>query len=323
MLKKYKNIKKFNIKNAYVTMHGRWKNFYVEWYIGNLCNQRCSYCLNNDTYSQYYRDMTKEETDKVVNFINSLPEVCRIDIIGGEPSCFEHLFYAIENIKHNCTFNVLSNGRDEEFTEKFLSLSTQKRPMLDCITTHSEEYLREGKEKYFKHIDRLIELHHKYKHGEIEFNFLLDKEKTKEYKELIDYLYYKGYKENKINLVTSFVRRTRDAKETIKNFSITEIFDDEVKTYMQKDLLGERTNFLKHNEYCGEYCPIFTNYMYIRLDGKLDATSCEQEIITNKSIFDDDFDFEEEKRLLKQKCHCKRKPNNGVCGHVHGNHFEE
>jgi hypothetical protein len=214
----------------------------------------------------------------------------------------------------------MSNGQDEKFVEKYLSRGTQKRRMLICISAHYEMYLKD-KKGFLEHLDRLIALDGKYKHSEMEFAFLLDKEKTKEYTELIEHLYYEAKKKRGINLVTSYVRRTRDAKEVVKNFAATNYFDGEVREFLQEDLKGERTNFLRCNEFLGEYCPIYTNYIYIRVDGKLDATSCEQEIVTNKSIFDDDFDLEEEKRLLKQKCHCKHKPNNGGCGHVHGKHF--
>ena len=310
--------KKYTKKKYNIFFHSKLKHIKVEWYFGNVCDYKeCSYCLNKYTYNEYYRNMTKKETDKTIKFINSLKGVYDLLYIGGEPSTFKYLIYSIKKIKHNCRINIMSNAQNEKFIKKVLSMGTKERPVIVSATPHYEIYLKD-KEKFIKHLNNLFKIAKKYKFGELEFNVLLDKEKTKCYKEMIEYLYHVGYKKYGVPILTSFVRRDRSTKETIKNFVATEIFDEELKTFMQKDLLGSRTNFLKCNKYYGETCPALEHYLYIRLDGKIDGTSCPQEIITKKSIFDDDFNLEEEKQLVKQTCICKHQPNNGICGIAHG-----
>lgn len=305
-------------KDLRIKFHSRMSYYRIEWYYGNICNQRCSYCLNNHTYSDYYKNVTKEQVDKVVNFINNFPKpLFDIQFIGGEPSCFKHFFYALERINRRGRINVMSNGADEEFIEKLLSMGTRNNPVLICVSPHYEYYLKD-KEKFLEHLERIAKMNLKYEYGDLEFNVLLDQEKTKEYKELVEWVYHVARGKYKVCFVSSYVRRTRDAKEVVKNYAITSIFDKETRDYIREDFGGARLEYLRHNNHCGEICPVFENYVFIRMDGRLEATGCEQPIISNKSIYDDDFDLEEEKRQLTQVCKCKRQPNNGMCDHVHG-----
>ena len=92
----YKILKKFPSKKCFMNFHSKFKNYQVEWYFGNICNETCSYCLNKYTYEQYYRNMTHDETKKVCDFIKSqIYGLQQLTFIGGEPSCYKDLFFAL------------------------------------------------------------------------------------------------------------------------------------------------------------------------------------------------------------------------------------
>lgn len=314
--KRHKKIKKFDIPNAWVKFRTGTKDYRIEWYYGNICNERCSYCFNASTLKEYYRNMTEEETNKSIEFINSIPNLHEVIFIGGEPSCFKYFLSSVRKIK-SCYLNILTNGEDEVFMEELMKLARQDKPMLICSSAHYEVYLRD-KQAYLEHIERLVHMSEKYKFALLEFNVLLDKEKTKEYKELIEFLYAWKKKSN-IELSISYVRRDYNAEEFIKNYAVTQIFDKEICEDMQSELKGDRSSFLRPNKYYHTLCPAFTKYAHISLDGKLEATCCSQMIRSDKSIFDDDFDLQEEIRNHSNiECCCKHQPNNGACKDTHG-----
>ena len=313
----YKILKKFPSKKCSMNFHSKFKNYQVEWYFGNICNETCSYCLNKYTYEQYYRNMTHDETKKVCDFIKSqIYGLQQLTFIGGEPSCYKDLFFALEYLNPHCLVNIMTNGNDEKFFEKCCKISKLNMPILICCSAHYETYLRNPK-KYIEHIDRLVNLANRYKFVELEFNVLLDKQKTKEYKELIEHLYYNVHKKNGNNLVISYVRRDYNVKETVQNVASCLMFDKELSKFLIDNIKGERLSYLQHNEYCGEKCPVFQHYCYIELDGTLTSCSCDQAIHTKKSIFDKNFSLKEEmKRNII--CNLKHQSNNRTCYHVHG-----
>lgn len=316
-MKRYRKIKKIHFKSYNVVYHSRYKKYQVEWYFGNVCNERCSYCLNRHTYKEYYRNMTHEETKKVCDFIkNQIHGLQQLTFIGGEPSCYKDLFFALDYLKPKCLVNIMTNGNDEKFFKECCEIATLHMPILICCSAHYETFLRNPR-KYIEHIDRLVRMANSYKFVELEFNLLLDKQKTKDYKQLIEHLYYKIHKKYGNNLVISYVRRDYNAEETVKNVASCLYFDKELSKFLIDNIKGERLSFLQHNEYCGEKCPIFQNYCYIELDGRLTSCSCEQAITTKKSIFDKDFNLKKEQKH-NIVCNLQHQSNNGTCYHVHG-----
>lgn len=308
-------------KSCRMRFHSKCKNYKVEWYFGNVCNSHCSYCFDKDSRKECYRNMTLEETDKVVSFINSLPPLYELLCLGGEPSCFKYLEYGLDRIKHNCVITILTNGKDEEFVKNMLKRGTKNQPMHVDLTAHSEEFLKNKKDN-LEHLARLINYKNDNPYSRLAFRIMLDGKKTMEYKELVEFLYNNIVRNRSgLELHVSFIYREGTLKEFVDNIVATTKFDKEIGEFLKNELMSQRSTTLKENCHYGKKCPVLEHFAYIRLDGRLDARpSCTEndEELTHKSIFDEDFDLEEEKENIKWICHRKHEQNWGLCEHIYG-----
>ena len=311
-----RRFKKFTNKKTRLIYSGRCKKKVIEWYFGNICNINCSYCLNAYTRRDYYRNMTFEETNKTIDFINSIDGIYQIVFIGGEPSRFKHCLYAIEKINQSCRINIMTNGLDEKFIEDAVKLATFEKNLLICCSMHYEYYLQD-KVKYMQHLYRLVEICKDNPHVELEFLILLDDKRTIEYKELVQWIIRNaiGFKEN-FGYSISYVRRDNMVNEAIKNYAITSIFDKDVRDKLRQNLKTERMSFINENPNYHKPCNCFRYYMHICLDGRLKHADCNSPIYSKKSIFDDDFNLEDEYRCIE--CCEKHTENNGICNVVLG-----
>jgi len=307
--------KKFSSK-LYIQYHGRFKKKTVEWYFGNVCDLNCSYCLNSYTRREYYRNMTFEETQKTINFINTLKGLYEVVVIGGEPSKFKYCLYGLEHLK-DCRIALLTNGMDEDFIKKAIQFATQKKPYSICVAMHYEYYIVD-KEKYKQRLLRLMDICKENKFVQLEFLILLDKEKTEQYKELIEWITRTAVNEPNSRFVysVSYVRRGNDVNDAIQNYAITLRFSEDVKEKLQKNLQIERMSFMKENPNYHKQCCCFKNYLNIRLDGRIKHADCGSPVYTKKSIFDNDFNLEDEIHCIE--CCEKHTENNGICNVVLG-----
>ena len=92
-------------------------DFYFQWHITNVCNNRCKHCYHTDYDNK--NEITKEQLIQIVDYIEDALEkwnfYSSMSITGGEPftrkaDLFELLSYVDSNCKHIAHYDILTNG---------------------------------------------------------------------------------------------------------------------------------------------------------------------------------------------------------------------
>lgn len=310
--------KKYSIENMI-----RSKNdFSLEVYFGNMCNYNCSYCFDAYTRKKHWSNWNKEQTDKCLKFIDSVKTLYDVNIYGGEPSMWKYCLYFIDNIRSDVHVSIITNGSNPKFTKDVCELSKRNnRQLLYCMSVHYEKYL-ENKEKFMENLRYVYHTIENYKDNvALEFVLLLDQKNTYKYMDLVNLLLREGNK-NTFSVTLSYIRRTQDAEECIKNYCMIPKLDKDVQEKAKKLFSLDRFRIAEKNLFYHRKCPQFYHHAEVQFDGRLLSTDCKQGKLSKKSIFDDDFNLEDEQFICE--CCQEHEKNNYSCEKVHGmlNNFD-
>ena len=286
---------------------------YIQWYFGNLCNASCSYCLNAWTLEHYQRNMTLDESMKTVEFVNSVPGVYHVSMIGGEPSLFDHCLWAAERIRKPVV-SILTNGLDADFVRRFMRLGVRGHQVIVCMSLHYELYLA-NPNAYTKSIDAVVDAVEGNPFVRLEVTPLLDGVKSAEYSKLLEKV-VDEHAERGYHVNVSYVRRSYDAAEFVRSYAAVNLLPEHIRPFVRKRLAAERLDVLRPSPFFGKPCPMFDHYLYIDIDGTLRSSDCPQAVRSAKSIFADNFDLSE----VRRSCQCAQRhaKNNSSCELVHG-----
>ena len=92
-------------------------DFYFQWHITNVCNNRCKHCYHEDYSSK--NEMTREQLSQIADQIEDALEkwnfYSSMSITGGEPfTRKDDLFYLLDYIEKKCErvvhYDILTNG---------------------------------------------------------------------------------------------------------------------------------------------------------------------------------------------------------------------
>lgn len=303
----HNKLKKFTgEKNKQIFYSSRTRNCYILWHFGNICNFRCSYCLNKYASDMNFSNITKEQTDKIIKQLNKIKTAFKVDFLGGEPTLFKYCFYAIKRL--NCYgINITTNGYETEWIRELYNVSREyHKHVILCVSVHYEKYL-EDKEDYINHLDALIEMSKEKSNVELEFMILLNYKYLDKYKELVQYLCDREKTEN-YNINMSYVRYDSQPEEFVKNYAkASKMFSDDIA----EKLKNERLRAITKNPFYHKNCSAFKYYMNINMDGTVTSCDCPQQMISKKSMYDDDFDISKE--ITVMECCQKHERMNSSC----------
>ena len=98
--------------------------------------------------------------------------------------------------------------------------------------------------------------------------------------------------------------------------------DKDVQEKAKKLFSLDRFRIAEKNLFYHRKCPQFYHHAEVQFDGRLLSTDCKQGKLSKKSIFDDDFNLEDEQFICE--CCQEHEKNNYSCEKVHGmlNNFD-
>lgn len=171
---------------------------YIE--ITNRCNLQCRYCYN-DSNIMNYNNMTLDEINKIVEFINNNKNISLV-ISGGEPLLHPQFSNILDFIKKNkydamiYTNGVLLSKYIKELANSNIKLFVS----LDGSSEIGHDYMR-GTGNYNKTISGIEELLHAgFNSKHLNFSFIINNYNIKSIENMIDLSLH--YKVNKAQFVS-------------------------------------------------------------------------------------------------------------------------
>ncbi len=120
-----------NIANVYIsflTNKSKIRPKRAGWYITDTCNARCIKCDIWKTEPKNSKDLTLENNQKIIDNLSSFG-IDNLDIVGGEPFCFPHIFELIDYAcKKDIKVELNTNGLalNKERIDKLLRIGVYR-----------------------------------------------------------------------------------------------------------------------------------------------------------------------------------------------------
>lgn len=289
----------------------------VVWQYGNICNTTCPYCLNAAAAKANYRNATLDETNRVVEVLNSIP-VQRVNFIGGEPTCFAHLLHALRQL--DCPEIELStNGlRDDIVAEAAQTMVDTGRVLHLCFSVHPH-LVEVDPVAYRARVERYMAM---AANGLLDMDIMLVVDgHHPPSRTLVDFAtWLTGHDwRGSTRLTTTFVRVGADPQQHVvdfvKAYQAAAVLPDVFRQLLR---LSERADVLRPNPWQGKPCQMFRYQFTLQLDGYLRSSDCVQGKLSRRSVYDPAFDWNDE--IITCTCTQPHMVSNGNCMAAHDVH---
>ena len=284
---------------------------YVQIHFGEICNFRCSYCINGNfrVPDDKYTCMSVDVLAAAIEKLNRMDNITTVGLYGGEPTVYPHIMTAVSELRAG-RITLLTNGL---LCDKFAEIVNVDRKFSIDVTVH-DEYWRAHREEYAKAL--LVDydvLCANRQHVNFSMKLLIDLNDMDATADIADWL---TAHVDMHDVSVYHVRRTETQEEFVKAYIAAKRRLPEV---FYRKLVHTTREMAVGNPFYDKPCEQFVNYLIIDANGYVHSNLCKQAITSRQLITDPAFS------LTPCKITCNQKVIGCFdnCMYCHGLEFEE
>ncbi len=285
----------------------------VIWQVGNLCNAHCPYCLNAGELERDPRNISLHETKLAVAALNNIP-IWILQILGGEPTCFDHMDYIIANSVCR-DIQLTTNGIRDDVLANLAQTAVDTEHTLHVHLSTHPSIVEADPMAYRQRVQHLMNLH---TNGQLDLCFVIMidgfRQPSAEYIAFCQWLVDQGYLNGKYDV--TFIRsvsesRERQAVELVRAYTNAKA----LPKVIQQKLLGYRADILRPNPWLNKRCAHFRHRFTLQMDGHMISSDCPLKHRSKRSVYDPGFNWMDE--VITCVCDQPYMVCNGCCMSAH------